>query len=136
MPTFLAVPLGGSPDTGHVFTTETGQPVDPRNLLRVVQAAASRAGLKDVGIYSLRHLAAIAMLEAGVNIKAVSGLLGHSSVSITGDIYGHTSDDSAQLSPSSPMPLVSEPGFSALLHPSRYTAKAASGFLRKRPLTC
>lgn len=83
-------------DTGHVFTTETGQPVDPRNLYRVVQIAAARAGLKDVGVHSLRHSAATAMLEAGVNIKAVSDLLGHSSVSITGDIYGHTSDDSAR----------------------------------------
>jgi integrase len=83
-------------DTGHVFTTETGQPVDPRNLYRVVQAAAARAGLKHVGVHSLRHSAATAMLEAGVNIKAVSDLLGHSSVSITGDIYGHTSDDSAR----------------------------------------
>jgi integrase len=83
-------------DTGYVFTTETGQPVDPRNLLRVVQSAAARAGLTDVGVHSLRHSAATAMLEAGVNIKAVSDLLGHSSVSITGDIYGHTSDDSAR----------------------------------------
>lgn len=83
-------------DTGHVFTTETGQPVDPRNLYRVVQTAAARAGLKHVGVHSLRHSAATAMLEAGVNIKAVSDLLGHSSVSITGDIYGHTSDDSAR----------------------------------------
>jgi integrase len=31
-----------------------------------------------------------------VNIKAVSDLLGHSPVSITGDIYGHTSGDSAR----------------------------------------
>lgn len=83
-------------ETGHVFTTETGQPVDPRNLLRVVQNAAARAGLEEVGVHSLRHSAATAMLEAGVNIKAVSDLLGHSSVSITGDIYGHTSDDSAR----------------------------------------
>jgi integrase len=59
-------------NTGHVFTTETGQPVDPRNLLRIVQTAAARAGLKDVGVHSLRHSAATAMLEAGVNIKAVS----------------------------------------------------------------
>jgi integrase len=29
-------------DTGHVFITETGQPVDPRNLYRVVQTAAAR----------------------------------------------------------------------------------------------
>jgi integrase len=27
-----------------------------------------------------------------VHIKAVADLLGHSSISITGDIYGHTSD--------------------------------------------
>lgn len=83
-------------DTGHVFTTESGQPVDPRNLYRVVQSAAKHSGIKDVGVHSLRHSAATAMLEAGVNIKAVSDLLGHSSVSITGDIYGHTSDDSAR----------------------------------------
>lgn len=31
-----------------------------------------------------------------MNIKAVSDLPGHSSVSITCDIYGHTSDDSAR----------------------------------------
>lgn len=35
-------------------------------------------------------------LESGVHIKAVADLLGHSSVSITGDIYGHTSDDTAR----------------------------------------
>ena len=34
----------------------------------------------------------MAWLEAGVHIKAVADLLGHSSISITGDIYGHTSD--------------------------------------------
>jgi integrase len=34
----------------------------------------------------------VAWLEAGVHIKAVADLLGHSSISITGDIYGHTSD--------------------------------------------
>ena len=35
-------------------------------------------------------------LETGVHIRAVADLLGHSSVSITGDIYGHTSDESAR----------------------------------------
>ena len=30
-------------------------------------------------------------LEAGVHIKAVADLLGHSSIAITGDVYGHTS---------------------------------------------
>ena len=30
------------------------------------------------------------------HIKAVAGLLGHSSISITGDVYGHTSDDTVR----------------------------------------
>jgi integrase len=35
-------------------------------------------------------------LEAGVHIKAVADLLGHSSIAVTGDIYGHTADDTAR----------------------------------------
>jgi integrase len=31
-----------------------------------------------------------------VHIKAAADLLGHSSISITGDFYGHTSDDTAR----------------------------------------
>jgi integrase len=35
-------------------------------------------------------------LEAGIHIKAVADLLGHSSIAITADVYGHTSDDTAR----------------------------------------
>lgn len=83
-------------DTGHVFATESGGPVDPRNLLRVIAAAAKAAHLEGVGVHTLRHSAAVAWLEAGVHIKAVSDLLGHSSIAITGDVYGHTSDNTAR----------------------------------------
>lgn len=83
-------------DTGLVFTTELGTAVDPRNLLRVIEVAAKAAGAEGVGVHTLRHSAAVAWLEAGVHIKAVADLLGHSSISITGDVYGHTSDDTAR----------------------------------------
>jgi integrase len=79
-----------------VFTTELGGPVDPRNFLRVIEAAAKTAGALDVGIHTLRHSAAVDWLEAGVHIKAVADLLGHSSIAITGDVYGHTSDQTAR----------------------------------------
>jgi integrase len=79
-------------DTGLVFSTEFGGPVDPRNVLRTIEIAAAKAGVKDVGVHTLRHSAAVAWLENGTHIKAVADLLGHSSISITGDIYGHTSD--------------------------------------------
>jgi integrase len=83
-------------DTGMVFTTELGSPVDPRNLLRVIEKAAQAAGLDGIGVHTLRHSAAVDWLEAGVHIKAVADLLGHSSISVTGDVYGHTSDDTAR----------------------------------------
>lgn len=83
-------------DSGLVFTTELGGPVDPRNLLRVLEVAAAQVGVDKVGVHTLRHSAATAWLEAGVHVKAVADLLGHSSTAITGDIYGHTSDDTAR----------------------------------------
>jgi integrase len=38
----------------------------------------------------------VALLESGTHIKAVADLLGHSSIAITGETYGHTSDDTAR----------------------------------------
>ena len=83
-------------DSGLVFTTELGAAVDPRNLLRVVEAAAEKAGVNGVGVHTLRHSVAVGWLESGVHIKAVADLLGHSSISVTGDIYGHTTDNAAR----------------------------------------
>jgi integrase len=83
-------------DSRLVFTTDLGRPVDPRNLLRVIEVAARSAGVAGVGVHTLRHSAAVAWLESGVHIKAVADLLGHSSIAITGDVYGHTSDDTAR----------------------------------------
>lgn len=83
---------------GHddmVLTTEMGTMVDPRNLLRVVEVAAKAAGFEGVGAHTLRHSAATAWLEAGVHIKAVADLLGHGSISVTGDLYGHTTPEQA-----------------------------------------
>jgi integrase len=83
-------------DSGLVFTSEFGTPVDPRNILRTVQIAAAKIGIDRIGVHTLRHGAAVGWLEAGVHIKAVADLLGHSSIAVTGDIYGHTSDETAR----------------------------------------
>lgn len=91
-------------ERGLVFTTSGGsggrvsggKPVDPRNVLRAVKEGARAAGLNQdaaVNVHTLRHSAASAMLAGGVPLLTVSRMLGHSSVSITGDIYGHITDD-------------------------------------------
>jgi integrase len=61
-------------------------------LLRVVQCGAAKAGLAQVDAHTLRHSFATALTEGGVPVKMMTDLLGHSSISITGDIYGHSTD--------------------------------------------
>jgi len=83
-------------ETGHVFTTQIGTAVDPRNALRAISTAAKASGMADVGLHKLRHSFATHMLEAGVPLHTVSELLGHSSVAVTGDVYGHVSTEGAR----------------------------------------
>ncbi len=83
-------------DTGHVFTTDSGLPMDPRNVLRALSTAAAKAGIADANVHTLRHSAATAMLDAGVHLKAVSELLGHADIRVTAEVYGHTSDEVAR----------------------------------------
>jgi hypothetical protein len=70
-----------------VFITESGTAVDPRNALRAISAVAKALGISGVGLHRLRH--ATRMLAAGVPLHTVSELLGHSSVAVTGGVYGH-----------------------------------------------
>ena len=83
-------------DTGAVFTTPAGEPLDPRNVLRAVTVAAEQVGLVGVNVHSLRHSAATAMLESGVHLKGVSTLLGHSDIRVTAETYAHLSDEVAR----------------------------------------
>jgi integrase len=48
-----------------------------------------RASLPDLRFHDLRHTCATLLLTKGVHPKIVSEMLGHSSVSITLDVYSH-----------------------------------------------
>jgi len=48
-----------------------------------------KAGLAPIGFHESRHTFASFMIAAGVNAKALSVYMGHSSVMITFDLYGH-----------------------------------------------
>jgi integrase len=78
------------PDHGDLgFPTQIGTPTDPRNALRAFVGIAERAGLTGVGLHTLRHSTASALIAAGTHMKVVQELLGHSSYGITADIYSH-----------------------------------------------
>jgi integrase len=76
-------------NSGYIFTTKLGTPLDPRNLLREFKGVCEAAGLGDWHIHELRHSAASLMLAQGVKIQVVSDILGHASIRMTADVYGH-----------------------------------------------
>ena len=78
-------------DHNLVFCNRLGEPLSSQNLLRRhLRPLFERAGLStDFTLYGLRHSCATLMLVAGVHPKVVSERLGHSSITITLDIYSH-----------------------------------------------
>lgn len=74
---------------GLVFCSETGTPITPRNLVRQFRQLLEKAGLPDIRFHDLRHTHATWMLEEGINPKIVADRLGHSSTTVTLDIYSH-----------------------------------------------
>lgn len=74
---------------GLVFGTSYTQPFTPSNVRKRANAAWARAGLEPIGLHECRHTFASLMIAADVNAKALSTYMGHSSVTITLDRYGH-----------------------------------------------
>lgn len=76
-------------NSGHIFTTSIGTPIDPRNMFREFRDICRNAGIGDWHPHELRHSAASLMLAQGVKIQVVSEVLGHASIRMTADVYGH-----------------------------------------------
>lgn len=74
-------------DTDLVFPTTVGTPYEPRNLNRHFDRLTERAGLPHIRLHDIRHSAASIMEAAGVSLKTLSTILGHSTIGITGDLY-------------------------------------------------
>lgn len=76
-----------------VVTTQFGGPVDRRNLLRDLKKILDQVGIPG-HVHSFRHSAASVMLVLEeVPLPVVSRILGHSSISMTVDVYGHLTKD-------------------------------------------
>ena len=72
-----------------VFEGPGGRPFDPSNLIRSAKRAWRAAGLEPLGFHEARHTYASLMIAAGVNAKALCSYMGHSSITVTMDRYGH-----------------------------------------------
>lgn len=76
-------------DHNLVFCTAFGTPLDRGRIHLNWIPALKKAGLPRIRLHDLRHTAATLMLQEGVHPKVVQEMLGHSSISVTLDIYSH-----------------------------------------------
>jgi integrase len=76
-------------ETGLVFTTALGTPLDPAFVLRQFQQKLTEAGLPKQRFHDLRHACASLLLAQGEDLRTIMEVLGHSNIATTADIYTH-----------------------------------------------
>jgi integrase len=73
-----------------VFPNREGQPLDGDNLRRrVFHVALVKAKLRQIRIHDLRHTFASLLIQQGESLAYVRDQMGHSSIQVTVDVYGH-----------------------------------------------
>jgi integrase len=73
-----------------VFGNSVGTAMDPGNFVRrEFLPARKKAGLPSFRWHDLRHFAVSALIEQRTDIKLIQAVAGHSSATITPDVYGH-----------------------------------------------
>ena len=81
-------------DHGLVFPNPTGDFAIKNQYSRMVQRLCRNAGIERLRFHDLRHWYASIAISRGAPLTLVSRTLGHASVSITADVYGHLEHDS------------------------------------------
>lgn len=82
-----------TPESLREFVFGGERPTDPRRDHEQWTALLQRAGVPHVPLHAARTTAATLMLDAGVDAKLVSEILGHSKVTMTRDVYQQGTDD-------------------------------------------
>jgi hypothetical protein len=75
---------------GLIFCQANGRPLDARNVLqRDLWRSLGRAGLRRIRFHDLRHTFAALLIAQGAHAKAIQEAMGHSSITVTMNTYGH-----------------------------------------------
>jgi hypothetical protein len=72
-----------------IFTSSIGTPLDPEQFGNTVPKLCKEAGLGHWSIHELRHSCASLLLAMEVPLEVVAEQLGHASIRVTKDVYGH-----------------------------------------------
>lgn len=79
--------------TTPIFSTPLDIVYEPHTYEDLFKKTLNEAGVPDTNFHALRHTFATRALEAGMDIKALSSLLGHAQASTTRNLYAHALPD-------------------------------------------
>lgn len=83
-------------DLGLVFTTRTGQPIEPRNFNRSFVAACRKAGVRPIPVHATRKTCASILVAMDVHPRVAMQILRHSQISVTMNVYSEVSSDATR----------------------------------------
>lgn len=76
-------------DDDLVFANPDGSPLSPSTVSHAFADLCKKAGIEGIRLHDLRHTHATLLMKRGTKPKVVQERLGHSSISVTMDIYSH-----------------------------------------------
>ncbi len=85
--------LGLTQPPAWIITNEVGKPIDPSLLSKRWRSIVREADVPAYSLHALRHTFATALLARNKSPKVVQDLLGHSSITVTLDLYTASLDD-------------------------------------------
>lgn len=77
--------------SGYVLVQENGNFTEPRQMQKKFAKIIKACGFEKATFHTLRHTFATRCIEAGVDVKTFSELLGHTDVKTTLNKYVHSS---------------------------------------------
>jgi integrase len=80
------------PDIDLVFTTRTGRPVEPRNLVRSFRRICDNKKIRLIKVHHLRHTVGSLLKDLHVPARDAQTILGHTRISTTLEIYTDTDE--------------------------------------------
>jgi len=82
-----ALAQDGWDETGLVFTTRYGRPVEPRKFSRSFVTACQRSRVRRIRVHDTRHTCSSLLAELDVHPRVAMQILRHSRIAMTMDIY-------------------------------------------------
>jgi integrase len=84
------------PDLDLVFTTRTGQPIEPRNFNRSFTTACAKAGVRKIAVHTTRKTCASILVAMDVHPRVAMQILRHSQISVTMNVYSEVSSEATR----------------------------------------